>query len=220
MPRIGRPVDGQPAPSFAVFDPQSADPRDHGGDVVRPVPGRDVGAEADERMAARIALAVPGPAFADGDLELDHRLQPVDIRTLEQARLDQSHGPGRIASRHEPDTGKTFSRLAVEEALVTSIASDPELDALRTVIASDLPAYLADLETLVNIDCGSYTPAGVDEVGAWTGRFLEGLGATVEHRPDPDGRYGTTPGSPFVIRAPVSRDCSGSTASGCWPFPP
>ena len=59
---------------------------------------------------------------------------------------------------------------------MTTIASDPELDALRAVIAADLPAYLADLEHLVNIDCGSYTPAGVDEVGAWTGRFLEGLG--------------------------------------------
>ena len=49
---------------------------------------------------------------------------------------------------------------------MTTIASDPELDALRAVIAADLPAYLADLEHLVNIDCGSYTPAGVDEVGA------------------------------------------------------
>jgi glutamate carboxypeptidase len=75
---------------------------------------------------------------------------------------------------------------------VTTDASDPELDALRTVIASDLPAYLADLAELVNIDCGSYTPAGVDLVGAWTGRFLEGLGATVAHRPDPDGRFGGT----------------------------
>ena len=35
---------------------------------------------------------------------------------------------------------------------MTTIASDPELDALRAIIASDLPAYLADLEHLVNID--------------------------------------------------------------------
>jgi len=75
---------------------------------------------------------------------------------------------------------------------VTTSMSDPELSALRAIIASDLPAYLADLESLVDIDCGSYTPAGVDQVGTWTGRFLEGLGARVEHRPDPDGRFGAT----------------------------
>ena len=98
-------MDGQPAPAFAVFDPQSADPGHDRGDVVGPVAGGDVGAEADQRMATGIALAVPRPALADGDLELDHRLQPVDIRALEQTRLDQSHGPGRIASRHGQDTG-------------------------------------------------------------------------------------------------------------------
>ena len=88
---------------------------------------------------------------------------------------------------------------------MTTIASDPELDALRTVIAADLPAYLADLEHLVNIDCGSYTPAGVDQIGAWTGRFLEGLGATVEHRPDPGGRYGATVVGTFEGRAGAPR---------------
>jgi glutamate carboxypeptidase len=88
---------------------------------------------------------------------------------------------------------------------VTTISSDPELDALRADIAADLPAYLADLEQLVNIDCGSYTPAGVDEVGAWTGRFLEGLGAVVEHRPDPEGRYGATVVGTFDGRAGAPR---------------
>jgi glutamate carboxypeptidase len=70
--------------------------------------------------------------------------------------------------------------------------SATELDALRAAIAADLPAYLEDLAELVNIDCGSYTPAGVDEVGRWVTAFLTELGATVETRPDPDGRYGST----------------------------
>ncbi len=82
-----------------------------------------------------------------------------------------------------------------------------ELDALRASIGGDLPAYLADLERLVNIDCGSYTPDGVDEVGRWVGAFLKGLGAEVEVRPDPDGRFGATvvgtfrgmPGGPRVL---------------------
>jgi glutamate carboxypeptidase len=67
-----------------------------------------------------------------------------------------------------------------------------ELDALRASIAADFPAYLADLERLVSIDCGSYTPEGVDEVGRWVTAFLEDLGADVDVRPDPSGRYGST----------------------------
>ena len=67
-----------------------------------------------------------------------------------------------------------------------------ELDALRAAIETDHPAYLADLARLVNFDCGSYTPEGVDQVGAFVADFLRTLGADVELRPDPDGRLGTT----------------------------
>ena len=70
--------------------------------------------------------------------------------------------------------------------------TDAELDALRARIESSLPAYLDDLERLVNIDCGSYTPDGVDEVGRFVGAFFERLGARVEHRPDQTGRLGGT----------------------------
>jgi glutamate carboxypeptidase len=73
-----------------------------------------------------------------------------------------------------------------------SAVTDPELDALRRRIEAALPAYVDDLERLVNIDCGSYTQAGVDEVGRFVEAFLERLGARVEHRPDPTGRLGGT----------------------------
>jgi glutamate carboxypeptidase len=72
------------------------------------------------------------------------------------------------------------------------LPSAAELDALRAAVGADLPAYLADLERLVNIDCGSYTRKGVDEVGRWVAAFLTELGATVEARPDPAGRLGDT----------------------------
>ena len=75
-------------------------------------------------------------------------------------------------------------------ATVTPSAS--VLERLRSAIDTDLPDYLADLERLVNIDCGSYTPAGVNEVGRWTGQFLSGLGASVETRADPAGKLGDT----------------------------
>jgi glutamate carboxypeptidase len=70
--------------------------------------------------------------------------------------------------------------------------ADLELEALRRSIAFDLPDYLTDLERLVNIDCGTYTPEGVDEVGRWTASFLGQLGAEIDMRPDPGGHYGKT----------------------------
>ena len=81
------------------------------------------------------------------------------------------------------------------------IPSAAELDALRAVVGADIPAYLVDLAGLVNIDCGSYTPAGVDAVGRWVAAFLADLGAEVEHRPDPDGRLGDTLLATFHGRA-------------------
>ncbi len=62
--------------------------------------------------------------------------------------------------------------------------SPDELEELEEILEDELPAYLEDLATLVNVDCGSYTKAGVDHVGRWTARFLERLGASVDIRPD------------------------------------
>ena len=73
-----------------------------------------------------------------------------------------------------------------------SLVADPELDAIRGIAEAGLPAYLADLERLVNIDCGSYTPEGVNEVAAWVAADLASMGASVERRPDPAGRLGDT----------------------------
>lgn len=73
-----------------------------------------------------------------------------------------------------------------------SLVADAELDAIRGIAEAGLPAYLADLERLVNIDCGSYTPKGVNEVATWVAADLESMGATVERRPDPTGRHGDT----------------------------
>jgi glutamate carboxypeptidase len=70
--------------------------------------------------------------------------------------------------------------------------SADDLRAIEAGLRADEPAYLADLERLVNIDCGSYTPAGVDEVGRFVAGFLADIGASVEARPDPAGRLGAT----------------------------
>jgi glutamate carboxypeptidase len=69
---------------------------------------------------------------------------------------------------------------------------DAELTSLDAAIRASEPGFLADLERLVNIDCGSYTPDGVDEVGRFVAGFLSNIGADVEARPDPAGRLGAT----------------------------
>ncbi|HEY7023452.1 MAG TPA: M20 family metallopeptidase [Candidatus Limnocylindrales bacterium] len=68
---------------------------------------------------------------------------------------------------------------------MTSV-TDSELDQLRSFITAQLPAYLADLERLVNIDCGTYNKKGVDEVGSWFRAQMESMGAdvTVDHNAD------------------------------------
>jgi glutamate carboxypeptidase len=70
--------------------------------------------------------------------------------------------------------------------------TEAELLALRATVAAAEPTYLAELERLVNTDCGSYTPDGVDEIGRFVKAFMEADGATVDVRPDPAGQLGAT----------------------------
>ncbi len=73
-----------------------------------------------------------------------------------------------------------------------SLVSADELHRIESTVEAGLPAFLADLERLCSIDCGSYTPAGVNEVGTWVAAELESMGAIVERRPDPAGKFGDT----------------------------
>jgi glutamate carboxypeptidase len=60
------------------------------------------------------------------------------------------------------------------------MVTDSQLSDLRAALGASQADYLADLERLVNIDCGTYTKAGVDEVGRWVATQLRELGASVE----------------------------------------
>jgi glutamate carboxypeptidase len=87
------------------------------------------------------------------------------------------------------------------------LVAPAELEALTTHLDLALPAYLADLERLVNTDCGSYTKAGVDEVGRWTAARLRDLGATVTVHPNDQGLgdtliadlHGNDPSGPTLL---------------------
>jgi glutamate carboxypeptidase len=57
-----------------------------------------------------------------------------------------------------------------------------DVHALRDVVARKEPAFIADLEAMVNVDCGSYTPDGVNAIAdRCEARFREG-GWDVERR--------------------------------------
>jgi glutamate carboxypeptidase len=71
------------------------------------------------------------------------------------------------------------------------MASPTPSSVLHAAVTERLPAYLADLEQLVNIDCGSYTPEGVNQVADLVADRLSALGGTIERVTGgvaPDGR--------------------------------
>jgi len=85
---------------------------------------------------------------------------------------------------------------------------DPrEIAALRSAVEAAEPAFLADLERLVNTDSGSYTKAGVDVIGRWTAERLRALGARVTSHPNDQGLgetivaelAGTDPHGPVLL---------------------
>ena len=66
---------------------------------------------------------------------------------------------------------------------VSILTAMPDPAALSRIVESRLPRFLAELEQLVNIDCGSYTPDGVNRVADFVTDALQVLGATVERTP-------------------------------------
>ena len=74
----------------------------------------------------------------------------------------------------------------------TLLVTDGDLAALRARLSAAEPDLLADLERLVNVDCGSYTREGVDQVASWTAAFLARLGGEVIRHADPTGALGDT----------------------------
>jgi glutamate carboxypeptidase len=64
----------------------------------------------------------------------------------------------------------------------------PDSQSVVTRVAARRAAFLAELESLVNIDCGSYTPEGVNRIADFCTDALRALGGDVErlrHEPAP-----------------------------------
>ncbi len=73
-----------------------------------------------------------------------------------------------------------------------SLLADGDLAALLARVTAVEPTFLSDLARLVNVDCGSYTRQGVNEIAAWTADFLVRLGGEVTLHADPAGVLGDT----------------------------
>src|SRR5688572_19460228 len=65
-----------------------------------------------------------------------------------------------------------------------------ELQGLLATMRRREADFVSDLAALVNIDCGTYTKSGVDQVGAWVADRLRDLGAEV--RTVPNEEFGDT----------------------------
>ncbi len=81
----------------------------------------------------------------------------------------------------------------METASAPGIGVTPdELSTLEATVREGEAAFMAALEGLCNIDCGSYSPTGVNQVATWVAAAFADLGGEVERRPDSSGRYGDT----------------------------
>ncbi len=67
---------------------------------------------------------------------------------------------------------------------MTHSVGPADTERLTELMSGHLAAYVADLQRLVDIDCGSYTKAGVDEVGRWVAAAFRDLGGSVEVVPN------------------------------------
>ena len=79
------------------------------------------------------------------------------------------------------------------------LASAPPMDAqtLRDRAQDRSPEFLETLETMVNVDCGSYTPDGVNRIADLCEQRFRDHGWQVERRPDDaEGRGPDSPREP------------------------
>jgi glutamate carboxypeptidase len=65
-----------------------------------------------------------------------------------------------------------------------------DVGGLRELIAARVDEFLSELEAMVNIDCGSYSPTGVNRVADRCQQRFLAYGWDVERRPDDSGRFG------------------------------
>ena len=84
--------------------------------------------------------------------------------------------------KRRPDRRRVCHEVGVDSPSMTPDDGPPGLDRLLAHVRGVEPAFIRDLQHLVNIDSGTHTKAGVDRVSRWMGQQLAGLGASVIRR--------------------------------------
>ncbi|MEZ4596814.1 MAG: M20/M25/M40 family metallo-hydrolase [Chloroflexota bacterium] len=98
---------------------------------------------------------------------------------------------------------------------MTDLVTPTELSRLASILRGLLPSFMADLERFVNVDCGSYTKAGVDEVGAWSRRRSRSSAHGSRSRPTPSRMGIRWPVSWAMAMPRARRSCSSGTWTRC-----
>ena len=69
---------------------------------------------------------------------------------------------------------------------VATYTSAVDVPSLRSIVAASSEAFVEDLRTMVNVDCGSYTPSGVNRIAdLCEERFEPGGGPSIGRRTHP-----------------------------------
>ncbi len=66
---------------------------------------------------------------------------------------------------------------------VATYTSAVDVPALRSIVAASSEAFVEDLRTMVNVDCGSYTPSGVNRIADLCEQRFGAGGWTVDRTP-------------------------------------
>src|SRR5688500_14583064 len=124
------------------------------------------------RRTARAALAATS-ATRSGS--------PPENSSLIAGRVKNRFGP---SSTRSSTSSTSCSPCSGSRGMAVSILIGmPDLTALRRIVDARHPRFLAELETLVNVDCGSYTFEGVNRVADFVVASLAELGAEVQRIP-------------------------------------
>ena len=138
-----------------------------------------------ERRTPVSVVARPDIAVADATRD-DPHLDLAGMRWVDVDRLDDDPSPGLVDDR--PDA---FSSHA-PSSFPGGAPYTPRVDAgtLRDIAEGRYEEFVDALEAMVNVDCGSYTPAGVNVIADLCEQRFRAHGWEVErrrHQPAGDG---------------------------------
>ena len=103
----------------------------------------------------------------------------------------QPPGKGLRNRRRRSREPPRLQGMPTSPSAASDLVPPSEIDALTERLRAAEEAFLADLRRLVDLDCGSYTRDGVNQVATWVVAFLARLGGDVTRHPIPMACWAT-----------------------------